>query len=122
MTLEIPSGSVWSRRACIIEALKAKTLNSAFIPSRFTGWFLITMAVCLWPFYFLQCYSDLSVARHAPLQAWLPVLKEIAADILKLAIFLWFGFNFKDYTQRRSSPKSRRRDILQMGNARYQGR
>jgi hypothetical protein len=41
-------------------------------------------------------------------------LRETAGDILKLGIFLWFGFYFKDYAQRRSSAKSRRRDNLQM--------
>jgi hypothetical protein len=91
-----------------------QTDKSPFIAGRFTSWFLLSLAVCLWPFYFLQCYSDLSAVWHSPLHAWLPVLREVVGDILKLAIFLWFGFYFKDYASRRASTGRRKKDALQL--------
>jgi hypothetical protein len=49
---------------------------------------------------------------HSPFGAWLPVLREVSGDILKLAVMLKFGFYFKDQAERRASLKLRRRDAL----------
>ena len=95
-------------------ALNAETKKSVYGPGWFTCWILVLIAVLLAPFYFLQCKSAVSRVWHSPLGAWLPVLREIAGDILKLAVMLKFGFYFKDHAERRASFKLRRRDALHM--------
>jgi uncharacterized membrane protein YbaN (DUF454 family) len=41
-------------------------------------------------------------------------LREVLGDILKLAVFLKFGFYLKDYAERRASLELRRKDALHM--------
>jgi hypothetical protein len=93
-------------------ALNAETKKSVYGPGWFACWILILMAVLLAPFYFWQCTSAVGRVWHSPFVAWLPVLREVAADILKLAIMLKFGFYFRNQAERRASLKLRRSDAL----------
>jgi len=92
--------------------MNAVTKKSAYGPGRFICWILILTAFFLTPFYFLQCKSAVSRVWHSPFGLWLPVLREIAGDVLKLLVMLKFGFCFKNQTERRASTRLRRRDAL----------
>lgn len=93
-------------------ALNAETKKASYSPGWFTCWIFILIAALLAPLYFLQCKSGVSRVWHLPFGAWLLVLREIASDILKLAVMLKFGFYFKDQAKRRVPHKFRRRDAL----------
>jgi len=92
--------------------MNAETKKTVHGPGWFICWILILLAMFLTPFYFLQCKSAVSRVWHSPFGLWLPVLREIAGDVLKLLVMLKFGFYFKDQTERRASIRLRRRDAL----------
>ena len=87
--------------------------HNSFNPT-FAGYLLLFLAGCLAPFYFVRDYSHLRLAWHSSFPAWVPALREPAGDLLKLAVFLWVGFYFKDYASRRASISRRKKDVLQM--------
>jgi hypothetical protein len=80
----------------------------------FTGRFLIFLAALLSPLYFWYAIYAVIQFRHSASTAWLPVSREVLGDVLKPAVFFYFGFYFKGYRERRASFKARRRDVLQM--------
>jgi hypothetical protein len=80
----------------------------------FTGRFLIVLATLLSPLYLWYAISALIQFTHSASTAWLPVSREVLGDVLKPAVFFYFGFYFKSYRERRASFKDRRRDVLQM--------
>jgi hypothetical protein len=92
--------------------MNAETKKSVYGPGWFICWILILIAFFLTPFYFLQCKSAVSRVWHSPFGLWLPVLREIAGDILKLLVMLKFGFYFRGQTERRASIRLRRRDAF----------
>jgi hypothetical protein len=91
-----------------------ETNKSAHGPGSFACWILILIAVLLAPLYFLECKSAVSRVWHLPFGGWLPVLRQVAGDVLKLAVMLKFGLYFRDLTARRASFKLRKRDASQI--------
>jgi len=78
------------------------------------GRFLILIAALLFPFYFLDVSLAVSQISHSGSGSWLPVWRLAIGDILKVASMLYWGFYYKNYRERRSAFKTRRRDALQM--------
>jgi len=72
------------------------------------------MAALLFPFYFLDVSLAVSQISHSGSGSWLPVWRLAIGDILKVASTLYWGFYYKNYRERRSAFKTRRRDALQM--------
>jgi len=78
------------------------------------GRFLILIAALLFPFYFLDVSLAVSQISHSGSGSWLPIWRLAIGDILKVASMLYWGFYYKNYRERRSAFKTRRRDALQM--------
>ena len=78
------------------------------------GRILILLAALLFPFYLLDVSLAVLQISRSGSGAWLPVWRLAIGDILKLALMLYYGFYFKNYSERRASFRTRRKDALQM--------
>ena len=93
----------------------AVTIKSDELPyAPWLGRFIICLAALLVPFYLLEVgLAGLQVNRSGS-GVWLPVWWLAIGGMLKLSMLFWVGFYARNYAERRSSFRIRRKDALQL--------